>query len=717
MSHPSPFWSRRWFQAIALAGVTWLAVLAVFGRWRWADWSAPHWFEGDPIEVYARVQIAAEQPWHALTSFAHPARLGAPFGADWSGYTVPDRLVFVLTGALAHAVGLVAAVQLVSAAGFVLNAVSFFLCARWLGRRWEWAAAFALGFAFCNYNLRWGITLSLAQTFTLPPLVLLCAHAGGHARSARQRRWIALALLLGAWLGLGNPYLAFFSGVVAGGALLLALARRAPAHRLLPLAGFLGALGALFLAANLGYALAHWRGPDSGALARDLSDFTRYALRPLEWFVPPADHRIGGMAELGRAYLASRHGDGEFFYNYLGLAGALGLAWLLIASARRLPRAPLRQAAGLGLLWIVVFGMAGGLNAWLGRAGLDVFRASTRIGVFAALWVAFFLTGRLHRASVSWPRSLSVVLAAGLAAFLVWEQTPALADRAAPEGNLQRAHAYRALTQALEHTLPAGAAVFQLPAVPFPEAGRTGAMTDYEHFQPFLASRTLRFSYGNLRTSPAHRWERHVAALPPEAMIAALEQAGFSALWIDRRGFADGGAALIAQARNLPRAEITTATDLPIAIFRLSPADPPRRPDLDDPRLHEPWDPAVTTADARWLALRGWYGVERAPARTWRWAAREAELGLWHEGAAQKVRLTFGAGGRTHTRLRLRFHGAEIWSTDLQDGAARPHSLVVELQPGLNTFTWQLTGRTFRPGPGDPRDLGFMIENPALSAP
>ena len=707
---------RHWREALLLIALAWLAVMAVFGRWSWADWSMPHWFEGDPLEVCLRVQIAAEQPWHALTSFAHPARLGAPFGADWSGYAVPDRLVFVATGLLSRSVGLVAAVQLVSALGFVANALSFFLCARWLGRRWEWAAAFALGFAFCNYNLRWGITLSLAQTFTLPPLVLLCAHAAGRAPSPRQRCWIALGVALGAWLGLGNPYLTFFAGVVAGGGLLLALARRAPAPRLAPLLAFLGTLTLVFVAANLGYAVAHWRGPDSGALARDLSDFTRYALRPSEWFVPPADHRLAALGAIGRDYAAAR-GAGEFFYNYLGFAGALGLVWLLVSSLRRFRRAPLRQSALIGLAWLVVFGMAHGVNSWLGALGLDVFRASTRIGVFAAVWVSFFLVGRASALTQRLPRAVSIALAAIVAVFLVWEQTPGLARRAPREANAARAAAYRELSANLESALPTDALVFQLPAAPFPEAGRIAGMPDYEHALPFLGSTTLRFSYGHLRTAAAHRWERHVARQSAPEMIAALQRAGFAALWIDRRGFSDQAVPLVAALRAAGLRELSVPAALPLNVFRLTPAGAPSQPDLTDPRLQEPWDESAAPATPTLHVLRGWYPLEREGDRRWRWAAREARLSLWHEGSARTVRFTFAAGGRTKTSLRLLVNGAEIWRAPLHDGPAAPHEVTFAVQPGANTLVWVLDGRTFRPGHGDERELGFMIENPRVSAP
>jgi len=697
---------------LLLAAATWLTVMAVFGRWTCADWSEPHWLEGDPLEVYARVKIAAEQPRHALASFAEPARLGAPYVADWRAYTVPDRIVFVLTGLLSRSVGLVAAVQLVSALGFVLNAVSFFLCARWLGRRWEWAAAFALGFAFCNYNLRWGITLSLAQTFTLPPLVLLCAYAARPAPARWRASWLALGVALGGWLGLGNPYLAFFAGVVAGGGFALALLRRAPLPRLAPLAAFLATVAVVFVATNLHYARAHWSAAEASVLARDPSDFQRYALRPLEWFIPPADHRLAPLAAVGRAYQAKLPG-GEFFYAYLGLIGAVGLVGLLIAALRR-PRHSLgRPSALAGLLWIVAFGLPYGINSWLGSVGLDVFRASTRIAVFGAVWVAFFLAARASWLTRTWPRWASIAAALILAGFTVWEQTPALSARAPRAANTARLEAYQELMVRLEGELPRGALIFQLPVAPFPEAGRIAAMPDYEHFLPFLFSANLRFSYGHLGSAAAMRWERSIAHLPPRKMVGELQQTGFTALWIDRRGFSDEAVALVRELQSAKLPEIAVPAGLPINIFRLRPVARPTLPDPNKPFFYDAWSAAETDdPPVRTLAIDGWYPLEREGARTWRWAAQRATLGLWNTDVTrQKIRVTFVPIGRPPATLQLHYGGRMVWEGALAEVANKAQTVDLVLAPELNRLNWRLEGKTFVPGRNDRRRLGFALEN------
>ena len=705
-----------WLQGLAVLVLTVLLVGLMFQRTSWADWSRPQWLEGDPLEVYTRVKIAGEQPGHALRHFDHIDRLGAPTSADWAAYPTPDRLVFVLTGLLGRAVGVIAAVNLVSALILGLNAASFFLCARWLRYRPEWAFAGAVLFALCTYNVRWSITLSFSQVFVLPPLVLLCAHAARRGIPAGStRHWTLLAALLGLWLGWANPYHAYFAGVVAGGALVLALLRRSPRARLRPLLVFLGCLTGSFLLANAAYLSPGLHGATQAALPRGPNDAVVYALRPLDWLVPPADHRWPAFARLGAAYQAARHGSGEFFYNYLGLLGIAGLAALLVYAGRdALHRRWSRLDATWGLLWIGAFALPLGLNRWLGAAGLDVFRASTRIGVYALVWVLFFVAGRLSRHTRRWSRRFSVALALVIGLAAGWEETLPF-GRTEPAANLARWNAYTNLTHSLEAALPPHGLVFQLPVVPFPEAGRVGQMPDYEHALPYLTSRELRFSYGQLRPSPVLAWQRHVSRLPAPELVRVLERAGFSALWINPRGYPDKAEALLAALNATGRGAFQAPAQAgDIWVFRLRPAATPDLPDFSDPRFGERWNESAPDVVPLVFVLDGWFPSEHADGNHWRWATREAKLGLWVDGPATSATLRFKLGGPAASKVALRLGEKGLW---LLAAGGEKQEVSVELQPGLNTLEWRLDGATFRPGAADPRELGFMVENLSVSVP
>ena len=79
------------------------------------------------------------------------------------------------------------------------------------------AFAVALLFTFANYNFRWGVTVSFSLTFAIPPLMLLCGWIARSAPAIRATSWTWLAVLLGVWMGGGNPYLGFFAAQAAIG--------------------------------------------------------------------------------------------------------------------------------------------------------------------------------------------------------------------------------------------------------------------------------------------------------------------------------------------------------------------------------------------------------------------------------------------------------------------------------------------------------------------
>ena len=705
----------RWLQIIPVALAMWAGIAAVA---YWSDWTIPEFLEGDPLEIYARAKLAGDHPGGWLLNGDSMEPLGAPGPADWSDYPVPDRLVFVFTGLLSHHMGLVAAVQMMSCIIVGLNAVSFFLCARWLRSRWEWAAGLAVVFAFCNYNLRWAITLSLGQTFLLPPLILLCARiARKCGNRAMTRKGLLLAGAMGGWLGLGNPYHAYFAGVVSGGAMMLALFRRIPLHRLIPLGVLLGAMCLVLFASHAAFILHQLHGGNDRSLVRTLGDMQTYALNPMDWIVPPNDHRLPALARLGLRYQEWRQGRGEFFYNYLGLLGLAGLLGLFAQAIRRTSHWQwYRLDAQLGMIWIILFGVVGGINYWLGLAGLELFRASTRIGIFAHLWIFFFLCSWLSRRTRSLPRLVSIALAVGLSFLACWEATLPLAKRNYRANNHRRWAKYQNLTDRLERELSPNGAVFQLPVLPFPEAGRHFNLPDYDHFLPYLTSNTLRFSYGTLRHDPKLRWAHYLSTLPAGEMIAALENAGFSALWIDERGYADSAHALLGDLRAAGTKEWAPGEGLPyLHLIPLHPVARPKAPDLHDPRLMDSWDGSIGVQKLpQLLALNNWYQPERGADATWRWAPREATSGIWYEGKPTTAVLRFRLDAPAGSIVAIFRDGVETWRGT--PGSQR-NELHLTLAAGLNSLVWRLQGPTFKPGGADPRQLGFMVENLSVSVP
>lgn len=254
----------------------------------------------------------------------------------------------------------------------------------------------------------------------------------------------------------------------------------------------------------------------------------------------------------------------------------------------------------------------------------------------------------------------------------------------------------REFARALEAGLPAGAAVFQLPVLGFPEVTPPWRLGDYEHFRPYLPSRTLHFSYGVPKFRPRGRWQTETQQLPPLAMAHRLEKLGFAALYINRKGFEDNGAKLLdaLSAAGYTR-QIQSSLGGQVAIL-LNPAPVPELP------------------FAHGLTIgRGW---QNRPIKGVRWAYGDATLLYYNPGP-----------GRVKVRIRLQLElpraqkitlaGKDSVVLAASDAPAGELTLTVkemELEPGLNRFDLE-GGEPVRDGPGRNQLRAFGLISSALT--
>jgi hypothetical protein len=674
------------------------------------------------MEIAARVQIASEQGMKWRNTFGHIDRLGAPTGADWSLYPVSDRPTFTLAGLLAEPLGVFGAINALRLLAHLLGAASFYACARLL--RWSpaWAGAGGLLFTFAVFNQQWTGTLSLSWTFALPPAVVLfqwIAGRGpsGRALSARQLGWLALAC--GLWLGGGNPYFTFIAGQLLVFSLGLQWYRSRSWERL--------RVGGIFLAALLaGFALTHapwiharltWTGEDP--IQRDYAGSEIYALKPIRLLLPPFTHRVPALAELSRDYrrktaLPSTDPPSA----YLGLVGVGGLLLLVAAFFRHAARRRPISDAALAALWVVLLSCVGGINSMIAFTGFDIFRGSNRFSIFILIWCLFAALGWLRRYTAGRPVRRNA-LALAVVTLGLFDQVPPGLSKADRATGITELAADRATARRIAEAAGPEARVFLRPVMPFPEAAPVGDFPDYDHFRLFLASPTLQFSYGGLRGSLPERWGRWAAKLPPRDLVTELERRGFAVLILDRRArSAMVGPPYLADLRAAGAKPLPLPESPNLSAFLLNPAPQPVPLDSDDPRYGEPWGRrAAAPNEPQLFAVSGWYGPEGDRNRTWRWAVNEGVAGVWWDGAARPARLAFHFGGTPHGKLALYAEGRKIWEGTVARRQSTQVSIELSLRPGLTRLEWRLDGKTFRPGGGDTRELGFYVSNLAISLP
>lgn len=651
-------------------------------RWTAASWRLPTSYSGDAHEILARVQAAAEGDiWPGKSQVI--TRLGAPFGAHWNGYPTPDKLLMLTVGGLSRLVGLFPAVNLGLLFAQVSAALAFYLVARWLRARWEWAVMGALLFAFTYSTFQRGLAhFSLLFTWTVP-LGLFAVWLVAGSRRLEWRRPGAIACL-GAAVALGahNPYNLFFWLQLMGWAL---VAQWFGSRRRANLQIGLAALGlglAVFAVMHVEVWL-HVNEPEgSPLLVRNYGGTERYALKPVEMVIPPKIHRWEPLAFLGSRYARWSDWRGEEFQPYLGLAGILGLAWIGAVTARRIFAHRTLPGQALSLAWLAAYSSIGGVTNLLAFfAGLQVFRATNRVGIYLSGIVLFFLVVRLSRATAGWPRGWRVGVALLAAALGIMDQVPRGTTAAQAQEIAAGVVSDQALGREMEAVLPAGAMLFQLPVQGFPEVTPPGRLTDYELFRPYLTTRTLRFSYGAAKLRARSRWQRDLEHASTAVLVRRLEEYGFAALYLNRKGFEDGADRILRELDALGYSRRLRSRLGNQVIVPLRPSARPRPPLARVPTYGRGWH------------LRPDGGV--------RWAFGEAVLSYYNpfdRPITAELRLSLLAVGPR--KLTLTHEGRPVGSimADEKKEELRVPGLV--LAPGVNRFRLESDAPPERQGTG-----------------
>src|SRR5262249_38557279 len=214
----------------------------------------------------------------------------------------------------------------------------------------------------------------------------------------------------------------------------------------------------------------------------------------------------------------------------------------------------------------LLLGTVGGVGSLVALVVSPKIRAYNRISVYIAFFSIFAIiivadyVYRRHclsnRRRLLFSVGLAVLLGLGVADQTTRRAVPDYARIAFDWGNDGD------FIERIEAIMPAGAMVFQLPPIAFPESAPVHRMDDYDHARGYLRSRHLRWSYGAIRGRDDEVWQRWVADQPPHQLVDTLAAAGFSGLWVNREAYRDGALTLAREiGRVLERSPMVSGHD------------------------------------------------------------------------------------------------------------------------------------------------------------
>lgn len=513
--------------------------------------SYPFSYQGDGLGHAWMTQRAIEG-W----LFENP-RSGYPFGSNFLDYPGSDGsnlLILKIFGQFTS--NTFAAINLYFLTGFAVTFVSAFAVMRALGINRPLALVGAVAFDFVPFHFQRIDHLFYTWYFMAPLmfyLALRIAPASGEASvriDARPvSRWL-LALSIMAVGGFG-VYYALFSVIILAVVALVALVGQTDfkAVRLAVLAIVLLVAGVLI---NLGPSIIHkyQNGPNLEVAQRPAADSENYAFKLVQLIMPRPDHRSETARKIATDYASNFPLINENITSSLGLLGSVGFIGMLLVvcaalGGRKLDRR--LQLVALITLVLFMFGTLGGFGSLFSQYISTSIRSWNRISIFVAfgslLGLMFMLQASCSRYLAN-NRAVIAVLSCAMLVGVWYDQTvPACLDCGVQAK--QRYELDQRFVSAIEKSLPAGSAVYQLPYMVFPETAPLFGIDIYDKAAGFLHSRTLKWNYGGMKGRPGDLFYRALATAPVEKQIEELRRLGFAGVYIDRRGYEDKGQAVV----------------------------------------------------------------------------------------------------------------------------------------------------------------------------
>lgn len=665
-------------------------------RWTVEAWRVPTDYSGDAHEVLARLKAAAEgDTWPLKPQVIE--RLGAPFGAHWNAYPTPDKPLMIFIGALSRLVGLFAASNVGLLLAQVSAALAFYFSVRWLRVRWEWAMAGALLFAYTYHTFHRGLAhFSFVFSWTVP-LGLLAIWLIAQSRRLEWRTaGAAVCLGVGLAFGAGNPYLLLFWGQLLIWALLAQWF--GPRRRVnLGIGIAAGVVALLAFAVCNSEIWIHVQEPEGlPLLTRNYGGTERYALKPVEMFIPPEFHRLDALAFFGHRYRRWSDWPGEAFLPYLGIVGIAGLVWLAVVSLRRLLRRGALPGQALATGWLVAYSSVGGVTNLLAFfVGFQLFRATNRVAIFISALVLVFLMVRLSRLTARWPAVWRVAAALGVTIIGLFDQLPRPAPAEKRQRIAQEVRSDERFGRELQAALPTRAMVFQLPVMGFPEVVPPFRLADYEHFRTYLTTEDLRFSYGAAKYRARSRWQRDLENAPTETLVRRLESYGFAALYINRKGYEDRAEKLLKELAALGYHRTLRGELGNQVVVLLNPRAQPKKP-LGD---------SLTIG-------RGW---QLRPDGDVRWGEAEAVLSYFNPyPVSLRAEVRLELVGVSAQEVAVQLGGRQVGLARVNPQPTILELLDLELKPGVNVFRLQSSEPARRRGVGRHQLRAMGVKNSVI---
>jgi phosphoglycerol transferase len=663
--------------------------------------------------------------------YLHNDALAAPFGQDLRGFPMADNLHFAIIKLLSLATpdaGLLYNLYFILT--FPLTVWASLFTLRRFGVSYLPALVVSLLFAFLPYHFLRAYCghLFLAGYYLVPPTLLVAMRIflgqfpivrtepiSGRSRLHLANWPTAGCVLLCALVAGGGVYYAFFAcflwlaagigGSLRSGRLMPALA-----------GGAVTGLATAALLVNVAPSLAYmWQ---QGSANRAVNRFPIHAeigaLKIAQLLLPVTGHRVGFLRERKAYYNRANEmlvNDND--WATLGMLGSAGLLLSLAGLAWRRgdsPRSRLLFCLGFLNLAALLLATVGGFGSLFSTLISPWIRSYNRMCVYVAFLSFFALALGLDAVRIRYVHSWRgwLVYAAALLALLtggIYDQTMKRCYASLVSGDFA---ADRDFVQKVEAVLPAGAAIYQLPNMSFPESLGVYCCADYEPFRGYLHSQQLRWSYGAMRGSEGDLWQARVATLPPATQLKALAAAGYDGLYIDRVAFKDNARGLEAALCTLTGSTPIASANNRLAFYDLREHNRRFRAGFSDMAWDSFRERVLHPVLFSWERGFSWC-LEGAVGEDWRWCAAKGELRIINgTHRPKRVGISMQCAVAAGQPALLLIDGDILKQALVITNPSVPYSTTLTVPPGAFRLTFTCDGAKL---PFDAREIVFRLAN------
>ncbi|WP_063625095.1 DUF7024 domain-containing protein [Paraburkholderia mimosarum] len=535
-------------------------VSLVVGWWmvggRHFDLDVPLIYSGDVLLILSWIKRAMENPW-----IFHSTLMGAPFGGSLYDYPIPDsgsilalKIFGIFSGSATRAY------NIYFLAGFPINAIAaYFVLRRFsISQAFSFAGGFVftiLPFHFLRYPhlfYTWYFAAPIFTWFSYRIYVGDLTFADKRRHPAKRVFDVVTLAVLSCF----GVYYSFF-GVIAlltAGMVRYARTRTiASTYACLIATAIVSGGIAVNLVPNAIYRVEH--GANQEAADRSPVETEIFGLKIAQLLLPRPEHRLRPFAKLNSKYSSTFPLVNENGTSSLGLIGSAGFIALFIflIAPRQSNEGGRDRLNALAVLTfsLTLFCTVGGFSSLFSLLISPMMRAGNRVSVFLAFTsiaaTLLLIEQRLFcgRFRNNLTRSATVTSVV-ICAFAVWDQTTS-ASTDYLNATQAEFHSDAQFVEKIERIVPPGSTIYQLPYAGFPETPPINALQPYDLARGYLHSSSLAWSYGAMKGRPGDFFFRALAREPLERQIEVARRAGFSGLYLDRRGYADNGTAEVSE--------------------------------------------------------------------------------------------------------------------------------------------------------------------------